>query len=87
MTVRGYTPLSRTKYVRTAEVKKGIVDFESTVTTTDTIPITEFTAIVGATLKKKSDGTDVTCTVATNVITVTGAGLTDIPVVGSAYET
>jgi hypothetical protein len=87
MTVRGYTPLSRTKYVRTAEVKKGIVDFESTVTTSDTIPITEFTAIVGATLRKKSDGAACTCTVATNIITVTEAALTDVPVVGSAYET
>ena len=87
MTVRGYTPLSRTKYVRTTEVKKGIVDFESTVTTSDTIPISEFTAIAGAMLRKKSDNSAVTCTVATNVITVTGVGLTDEPVVGSAYET
>jgi hypothetical protein len=87
MTVRGYTPLSRTKYVRTVEVKKGIVNFESTVTTSDTIPISEFTAIVSASLSKKSDGSAVTVTVATNVITVTGAGLTDIPVVGTAYET
>ena len=87
MTVRGYTPLSRTKYVRTVEVKKGIVNFESTVTTSDTIPISEFIAIVSASLSKKSDGSAVTVTVATNVITVTGAGLTDIPVVGTAYET
>lgn len=87
MTVRGYTPLSRTKYVRTAEVKKGAVTFEATVTTSDTIPITEFAAVVRAELGKKSDGTAVTVTVATNIITVTGAGLTDIPVVGTAYET
>ncbi len=56
-------------------------------TTSDTIPITEFTAVVRAELGKKSDGTAVTVTVATNIITVTGAGLTDIPVVGTAYET
>jgi len=87
MTVRGYTPLGRTKYVRTVEVKKGIVDFESVVSTNDTIPISEYTAIAGAMLRKKSDNTAVTCTTATNVITVTGAGLTDEPVVGSAYET
>jgi len=87
MVDRGYTPLSRTKYVRTVEVKKGIVDFESTVTTSDTVTITEFTAVVGATLRKKSDGSVCTCTVATNVITVTQAALTNEPVVGSAYET
>jgi hypothetical protein len=87
MTVRGYTPLSRTKYVRTAEVKKGIVDFESTVSTNDTIPISEFTAIAGASLRKVSDGTAVTCTVATNIITVTQAATTDVPVTGSVWET
>jgi hypothetical protein len=38
-------------------------------------------------LRKKSDNTVVTCTVATNIITVTQAALTDEPVVGSAYET
>jgi hypothetical protein len=86
MTVRGYTPLSRVKYTKTAQVQKGVVDFETTVTTNDTIPISEFTALASAHLAKKSDGSEVTCTVATNVITVTGAGLTDIPVVGSAYE-
>jgi len=87
MADRGYTPLSRTKYVRTVEVKKGIVDFESTVSTSDTITITEYAAIVGATLRKKSDGSVCTCTVLTNVITVTQATLTNEPVVGSAYET
>jgi len=87
MTVRGYTPLSRTKYTRTAQVQKGIVDFESIVTTNDTIPISEYAAISGATLRKKSDNTVVTCTVATNIITVTQAALTDEPVVGSAWET
>jgi hypothetical protein len=87
MTVRGYTPLSRVKYTRTAQVQKGVVDFESIVSTNDTIPISEYTAIAGAMLRKKSDNTVVTCTVATNIITVTQATLTDEPVVGSAYET
>jgi hypothetical protein len=87
MTVRGYTPLSRVKYTRTAQVQKGVVDFESIVSTNDTIPISEYTAVAGAMLRKKSDNTVVTCTVATNIITVTQAALTDEPVVGSAYET
>ena len=87
MTVRGYTPLSRVKYTRTAQVQKGVVDFESILSTNDTIPISEYTAIAGAMLRKKSDNTVVTCTVATNIITVTQATLTDEPVVGSAYET
>ncbi|MCJ7506343.1 hypothetical protein MUP05_07755 [Candidatus Bathyarchaeota archaeon] len=87
MTVRGYTPLSRVKYTRTAQVQKGVVDFESIVSTNDTIPISEYTAIAGAMLRNKSDNTVVTCTVATNIITVTQATLTDEPVVGSAYET
>jgi hypothetical protein len=86
MTVRGYTPISKTKYTKTALVEKKIIDFEATVTTSDTIPISEFTAVASAHLAKKSDGSEVTCTVATNIITVTGAALTDVPVVGSAYE-
>ena len=86
MTVRGYTPLSKTEYTKTALVKKKIIDFDSIVSTSDTIPISELTALGSAHLAKKSDGSEVTCTVATNIITVTGAGLTDIAIVGSAYE-
>ena len=86
MTARGYTALSRTKYVKTALVEKKIVDFEAIVSTNDTIPISEFTAVASAHIAKKSDGSEVTCTVATNVITITGAGLTDVTVVGSAVE-
>lgn len=87
MAVRGYTPLSRTKYVRTAEVKKGIVDFEAIVSTNDTIPISEYIGITGASLRKTSDGTAVTCTVGTNIITVTQAALTNEPITGTAWET
>jgi hypothetical protein len=87
MTARGYTAIGRTKYTKTALIEKKVVTFEATVSTDDTIPISEFTGVASAHIAKKSDGSEVTCTVATNIITVTGAALTDVPVVGSAYET
>jgi len=72
--------------VTAATVKKNLT-FAATVTTNDTIPIVDVTTLLGASLMKTADGTAVTCTIATNVITVTGAGLTDVPVLGTAYGT
>jgi hypothetical protein len=42
------------------------------------------TTVNGATLLKRSDGSAVTCAVATNVITVTQGTTTNVPVVGLA---
>jgi len=72
--------------VAAATLKKRLV-FEATVSTDDTITLGDLTAINSAHLAKKSDGTEVTYTIATNVITVTGAGLTNVPVVGFAIGT
>ena len=72
--------------VTSATLKKRLV-FEATVSTDDTITLGDLTAINSAHLAKKSDGSEVTCTIATNVITVTGAGLTNVAVVGFAIGT
>ena len=63
------------------EIEVGIWNvYEVEVSTNDTIPCSEFDSSVALdirTLVKKSDRTAVTTTVALNVITVTGAGLTN----------
>jgi hypothetical protein len=87
MAVRTATSTSLKQTVVTPAVEKKYETFETPVSTDDTIPRGNFTTLAYAKLCKKSDGSDVTCTTATNVITVTGAGLTDVPVVGFAYGT
>jgi len=69
--------------VAAATLKKRLV-FEATVSTNDTVTLGDLGTINSAHLAKKSDGSEVTCTIATNVITVTAVGLTDIAVVGFA---
>jgi len=66
-----------------ATTKKRIV-FEATVSTSDTITLDDMTTINSAHLAKKSDGSEITCTIATNVITVTQAALTNVAIVGFA---
>ena len=73
--------------VVTAAVEKKYITFEATVSTDDTITLEDLADILGAAIFKKADGTSVTFTEATNVITITGAGLTNVPVVGFAYGT
>jgi len=68
----------------TAAITKKRIVFEATVSTSDTITLDDMTTINSAHLAKKSDGTEVTCTIATNVITVTQAGLTNVAIVGFA---
>jgi len=72
--------------VTAATTKKRIV-FEATVSTDDTITLDNLTAIQNALLTKKSNGSNVTFSKATNVITVTEAALTNVPVVGFAIGT
>lgn len=86
MVARGYTAIGRTRYTKTALVEKKVVTFAAQVTTNDTIPVSEFTGVASAHVAKKSDGTKVDCTVATNIITITGVGLTDVDVIVTAYE-
>ena len=73
--------------VVTAAVEKKYMTFEATVSTDNTITLGNLTDILGAALFKKSDGSVVTFTETTNVITVTSAGLTNVPIVGFAYGT
>jgi len=84
MVERTETVIERGDIVVTAAVLKKRLVFEATVSTDDTIKLGDLTTVHSAHLAKKSDGSEVTCTVATNVITVTGAGLTDVPVIGFA---
>lgn len=87
MAIRTAKTTSSKQTVVTAAVEKKYVTFETPVSTDDTIPITELTDILGAALFKKSDGTAITFTEATNIITVTQATLTNVDAVGFAYGT
>ncbi len=67
------TVVARSEFTKTTEVKKNVLHIEAlAASTTNTITISEFTTIGTAALWKKSDSSSVTCTWATNVITITG---------------
>lgn len=87
MVDRTETVTSSKQTVVTPAVEKKYITFEATVSTNDTITLGDLTDILGAAVLKKADGVAVTFTEATNVITITGVGLTDVPVVGFAYGT
>ena len=89
MVARTAKTTSAKQTVVTAAVEKKYVTFETPVSTDDTVPVPELTSILGAgaALVKKSDGTAITFTKATNIITVTSAGLTNEDAVGWAYGT
>jgi len=84
---RNETVVSSKAVIITDAVMKKVLQFEATVSTSHTITLSDLAAIDGAALLKRSDGSACTCTVATNVITVTQADLTDVPVVGLAIGT
>lgn len=71
----------------TAATVKFYQAFEATVSTGDTVTLDKFTTITYGLLLKASDGSVITCTYATNVITVTQATTTDVAIVGFAYGT
>jgi hypothetical protein len=78
---------SSKQIVVTPAVEKKYVTFEAKgIDENDTIPIGALTDILSAALFKESDGTPVTFTEATNIITVT-AVITDTDLVGFAYGT
>jgi hypothetical protein len=87
MTDVAETVTSSKQTVVTPAVEKKYMTFEATVSTDDTVTLGDLADILGAALFKKSDGSAVTFTEATNVITITGAGLTNVPIVGFAYGT
>jgi phosphotransferase system IIA component len=84
---RAETVTSSKQTVVTAAVEKKYITFEAIVSTDDTITLGDFTTVLGAALLKKADGSAITCTVATNVLTVTQATTTNVPIVGFAYGT
>ncbi len=71
----------------TAAALKTRVDFESTVSTSDTITMQNIGTLSGAAILRKDTGATLTATIATNVITVTTIGLTNVDVIGTAYST
>jgi len=79
--------VTRTKTTEVTPAVEGYcIMFEATVSQTNTITLTGVTTLLNAVLFTKSTGATITCTVATNVITVTGAA-TAVPIVGFAYGT
>lgn len=87
MVDRAETVTSSKQTVVTAAVEKKYVAFEAQVSTNDTITLGDLADILGAAVLKKSDGTSVTFTEATNIITITQVALTNVDVVGFAYGT
>lgn len=87
MVDRAETVTSDKTTIVTAATTKRYEAFEAQVSTSDTITMADFTTVNGAALFKKSDGTAVTVTVATNVITVTQAALTNVDCIGIAVGT
>jgi len=76
----------RSEYTRTVEVKKKEIGFSvSSASTGDTITISDVTTLASAHLYKKSDGTEVACSIATNVITV-GGSVSSVDLGGIAVE-
>ena len=73
--------------VITAATVKRYVIMESTVSTSDTVTVDKLTTLLGATAIRKDTGAVLTATVATNVVTITSVGLTNVDVVILAYGT
>jgi hypothetical protein len=67
-------------FVVTEAVKKIRGIFEATVSTTNTVTLDDLTTIANALISKKSDGSNVAFTKATNVLTITEAAQTNVPV-------
>ena len=75
--------VTRDKTVTVTEaVTKRCVSFEATVSTDDTIMFSMLSTVSGSSVFKQSDGSSVTHTKSTNVLTITQAGLTNVPVTG-----
>jgi len=87
MADRTETVTSSKQTIVTAATEKKYITFEATVSTDDTVTLGDLTDILGAAVFKKSDGTAIAFTEATNIITITQATTTNVPVVGFAYGT
>jgi len=76
--------VERVETVLKIETLYKVVLFTAVVSSNDTIVIDDLETIVGLAILKQIDGTSVTATKSANTITITEAGLTDVPVVGIA---
>jgi len=87
MVVRSARVTSSKQTVVTPAVEKKYVTLETPVSTDDTVPVGQLSDILGAVVLKKSDGSSITFTEATNIITITQASLTDVDAIIFAYGT
>lgn len=78
------TVTSSRPLIITPAVEKKYLTFEATVSKTNTITVGNLSDIDGAALFKKSDGSAVEFTEATNVITITEDPCSDVEIVGFA---
>ena len=69
--------------VTTTSLKK-YVCFDVTMSTNDTVTIADLSSIDSASLVNLTDGLEDTCTIATNVVTLTQSGITNVRYVGLA---
>lgn len=69
--------------VRSTVVKKSVIFTAEDVTTTDTITLSDLSTIDGVAILDRSDGSSITVTKATNVVTV-GGSYSDVDVIGIA---
>jgi hypothetical protein len=81
------TVTSSKQTIVTPAVEKKYITFEATVSQGNTIILGDLTDILYVKLCKKSDGTDVTCTEGTNVVTITESPCSSVAIVGFAYGT
>ena len=73
--------------VVTAATEKKYITFEATVSKDQTVTLGDLSDILGAALFKKSDGSTVNFTEATNIITITQDPCSSVAIVGFAYGT
>jgi len=87
MTDVAETVTSSKTTVVTAATEKKYITFEATVSKDQTVTLSDLSDILYVKICKKSDGADVACTEATNVVTITESPLSSVAVVGFAYGT
>ena len=87
MTDVSETVTSSKQTIVTAAVEKKYITFEATVSVGNTITLGDLTDILYVKMCRKDTGADVTCTEATNVVTITESPFSSVEIVGFAYGT
>ena len=88
MTDVSETVTSSKQTIVTAAVEKKYITFEATdVSVGNTITLGDLTDILYVKICRKDTGADVTCTEATNVVTITESPFSSVDIIGFAYGT